>query len=256
MVLAIVGRGRGEPVSTPLATTAAVITGAGLLLMVGTGLTLTRRAKKTLSSLEIGRAVEPDLAAIRRIESARLPATAQWSEFPTVLRASREIDSGHTPIRFAANIPSLRPRGKGKPMEIAASYVWFAIPHHLPRIVIAEDSGALRAMSRDVDIESEAFNRRFHVAAGPGLSAAAHEAGFGRYASALIHPRAAQCLLRLPQGFTAVVDGERAGAIDSVMTSRERIEQIAEVLTELVSLAPAHVLRQWAGQDSYTPRTG
>ena len=38
------------------------------------------------------------------------------------------------------------------------------------------------------------------------------------------------------------------------MTSRERIEQIAEILTEFAALAPPHVLRQWGGQDGYRPR--
>ena len=199
-VAAIIARGRPEPYTTTLGTIGAIAVGVGLAVTIGTGAFMNRRSRRAMRGLAIGRPIDPDIETIRRIESARLPATAEWSKFPTGLQVTREIDNGGTPIRFAANVPSLRPREKNKPMEIASSYIWFPIPVHLPRIIVGPDSAALRKMSRDVDIESDDFNRRYRVTPGLDPDSKINHAEFARYASAIVHPRAAQCLLRLPQG--------------------------------------------------------
>lgn len=228
----------------------------GFAVLVLTGLWAQRRTRATLRGLGIGRTIPPQVEAVRRIEAHRLPATAKWADFPTGLQACREIPNGDTPIRFAINLPELRPREKNKPLEVGASYVWIKIPVALPRIAFGPDSKLLPAplTGHDLDIESEDFNHRFRIYSGPGGPAAKNDIQFARYAHAVLHPRAAQCLLRLPVGVTAIIDGDLACAIDTPSTGRQRIEQIAEVLTELAAMTPDHVLRRWGGQSDYRPR--
>lgn len=244
-----------EPAPTWLITLAGIGIVGGLAVMILGGVWANRRARAGLRELELGRDIPPDLEMIRRIESNRLPATARWEKFPTGLALCREIPNGATPIRIAVNIPALTPKRKHEPVEIGASYLWIAIPVVLPRIAIGPEMSGVPSQitGPDLDIESGEFNRRFRVYAGPGNSPR-QRSEFMRYAHAMVHPRAAQCLLKLPVGVTAIIDGDMACAIDVVATGRERIEVIAEVLTEFVALVPDHVLRRWGGQGGYQPR--
>ena len=226
-----------------------------LVYLVGYGLYLQIRARRGLERLAFAPEVPLDVPAMRRIESTRLPALAQWDRFPSRVVTSRRLDNATTPISFAVNLPSLRKKSRFDPIEPAACYVWFPIPVELPRIILRPDSRDSALLGPDIDVENEEFNRRFRVdSAVPLVGGSAKYDEFARYAHALLHPRAVEALLRLPFGVHAGIDGGVGLAIDRVDSERERIEQVAAVLTEFVSLVPEHVLRRWGNQSDYHPR--
>lgn len=224
----------------------------GYLVLVG--VRMRRRAARGLDGLAFAAPVPLDVAMLRRIESSRLPALARWERFPTGIRASRQIANGGSPISLAVNLPSLRST-RDAPLEPASCYLWFPMPVALPRLILRPDGPDGALLGADVDVENEAFNRRFRVdSALPLLDRGADYAEFSRYAHAVLHPRAVEVLTRLPRGVHAALDGPVCFAIDRVDSDRERIGRIAEVLTELVSTVPEHVLRRWGGQPGYRPR--
>ena len=247
------GAGSGTLRVMAIVALALIAPSAGYLIWLG--LAIRRRAKRGLDSLAFAPEVPVDLPMLRRIEASRLPALARWDGFPSAIRTSRQIENAGTPISFAVNLPRLGKQRRTDPIEPPSCYIWGPLPVSLPRLIIRPDARDAALLGADVDVENEEFNRRFRVDSTMPLQGGRVEFDlFARYAHAMLHPRAVEILMRLPEGVHLALDGGHGFAIDRVDSDRERIELIAEVLTGFAALAPQHVVNRWGGQSGYLLR--
>ncbi|MFV0532029.1 MAG: hypothetical protein ACK5MR_00050 [Cumulibacter sp.] len=247
-----------------LATKIIVITGFGLAAIglfssAAAGWALGRNARRQYAAGGTGfESVPADRTAIRAIESARLTTAAAQPDFPSTVVASYRVPVGALTTYFAANVPVIRVRRRSdQRFEPPATYQWIALPVPLPRLLITHDlRGQSAILGPDINIENEAFNRRFRIDSSLPLTNRGSRPQYGdfaRYATAVLHPRVAQLLSTLPENRVFVVTGGYAALIGPPDPDVAAMQHGADALAAFQSLLPPHVLQRWAGSEDYRP---
>ncbi|GAB3298632.1 hypothetical protein EK0264_17115 [Epidermidibacterium keratini] len=203
--------------------------------------------------------IPPDHDRARDIMSTRVGTENLADRFPAHIVASRRVPAGASAADLLVNIGGVRSRLRFGPREqIEPDVAIWSMPTGplLPRLLVVEENRThVAPRNTDVDIEHEGFNRRFRVfgsSSGGDVGDGVRHDEFARYASALLHPRAAQCLSRLPREHWFVIDREYAAVVGPPVAQRERVLLCADVLAEFVSLIPRHVRDGWGRSDYRT----
>lgn len=136
--------------------------------------------------------------------------------------------------------------------------MWFELPQKLPTLIITPDIPGLDTVAGG-DVENEAFNRRLRTRP-PSNSGRPHakvnEAAFARYATAILHPRAAERLMSMFRGPLIAIDNNRMCFMFPARLSAPEIEQAAGALSEFGTLIPRFVWETYGDQTSYSPHGG
>ena len=156
------------------------------------------------------------------------------------------------------NVPKLTlSKKERRNFEIATAVAWLELDQPLPALLVTADvRGQSAILGADLNIENEQFNRRFRVDSSlPGTARGQSPAygDFARYASAMLHPRAAACLTKLPPNRIFLITDRLIAVGGAPNPDRDEILWIAGVLAELADLIPQHVMNRWSGSTDYRP---
>ncbi len=233
-----------------------VIAAGGLTVAALMGIIIRRRGLRGFDALgNEFKTIPPDVPAARAILLAWLgPATL--APYPSRIVASFGIPAGGRDTSLLVNVPKIAYTTRdNRNVEPTVAVSWLVTDTPLPRLLVTPDiRGQSAICGADVDIEHEEFNRRFRVdwsRPGATIERGPEYADFARYASAVLHPRAAACLSRLPGGRTFVMTDRLIGVVGPVLPNRDDLVRIAGVLAEFADLIPEHVKRRWGGKSGY-----
>ncbi|GAB3298641.1 hypothetical protein GCM10027298_10770 [Epidermidibacterium keratini] len=264
LIVALVIRAVSGEVSA--ATKTLAITGfalgfGGLLLSALVGLLIRRRAHQGFGGAlsQEFETIPPDIPAARAIMSSWFGAASLPPGYPSRVIASLRIPARGRDTSLLVNVPKLTLSQKDRrSIEPASAVAWLELDRPLPALLITPDlRGQSAILGADINIENEEFNRRFRVDSSmPGTAGRKGPAygDFARYASALLHPRAAACLTRLPPNRTFLITDRLVAVNGAPLPNRDELVLCADVLAEFGDLIPQHVLNRWGGSTDYRPR--
>ncbi|GAB3298637.1 hypothetical protein EK0264_17120 [Epidermidibacterium keratini] len=231
----------------------------GLIVAALMGVIIRRRGLRGFAAFDNEfQSIPPDIPAARAILMAWLgPATL--APYPSRVVASLRIPARGRDTSLLVNVPKIAYTTRdNRNVEPTVAVSWLVTDTPLPRLLVTPDiRGQSAIRGADADIEHEEFNRRFRVdwsRPGATVTQGPAYADFARYASAMLHPRAAACLTKLPAGRTFVVTDRLIGVVGIVLPDRDVLVRCADVLVEFASLIPPHVKRRWGGNTDYRPR--
>ncbi|GAB3298646.1 hypothetical protein EK0264_17130 [Epidermidibacterium keratini] len=247
----------------------------GMSTSVWVGVAFRRRAHQGFAGELAAQfeSIEPDIPTARAIMTTWFGPDGLPASFPSKVIASLRVPAGRYQTSLLVNLPnvSLDQRDR-RAFEPAIAVAWLATDVPLPTLMVTPElRGVSTIAGADINIENEEFNRRFRIDSSVPGATRSQASGYGarvdsprgdgpaygdfaRYASAMLHPRAAACLTRLPAGRAFVVTGRLVAVSGMPRPDRNEILRIAGVLAEFEDLIPEHVRRRWGGKSDYLPR--